>query len=227
MPGEWRQTATVVVADDRILSRRIVGALRFLDIPRPTTIAPDEFLADERRCERGDLVVACASPPVSLAALRLLRRRAGDGGLILVVADLSAGVLRKALDAGIDGFVAAESIDESLGATAAAVLAGQVVVPRQLLRQIARPNLSAREKQTLGMVIMGFTNAEIAGKLYLAESTIKTHLSSAFDKLGVRSRHEAAALILDPETGLGPGILGIPDAEPALGPHVVDREACT
>ena len=41
------------------------------------------------------------------------------------------------------------------------------------------------------------------------ESTVKCHLSSAFGKLGVRSRNEAVKLILDPERGLGMGILAL------------------
>jgi DNA-binding NarL/FixJ family response regulator len=57
---------------------------------------------------------------------------------------------------------------------------------------------------------MGMTNAEIAAKLFLAESTVKSHLSSAFAKLGVASRSEAAAVILDSRTGVGLGILTIP-----------------
>jgi DNA-binding NarL/FixJ family response regulator len=70
-------------------------------------------------------------------------------------------------------------------------------------------NLSMREKQVLGMLVMGFTNAEIAAKMFLAESTVKSHLSSAYTKLGVRSRKDAASMILDPVAGLGPGILTI------------------
>ncbi len=56
---------------------------------------------------------------------------------------------------------------------------------------------------------MGMTNAAIAGQLYLAESTVKSHLSSAFAKLGVASRSEAATVILDPRSA-GLGILTIP-----------------
>jgi DNA-binding NarL/FixJ family response regulator len=58
---------------------------------------------------------------------------------------------------------------------------------------------------------MGFSNAEIARQLFVTEATVKSHLSSAFSKLGVRSRAEATARILDPEHGLGTGILSISD----------------
>jgi DNA-binding CsgD family transcriptional regulator len=53
------------------------------------------------------------------------------------------------------------------------------------------------------------TNAEIAQKLFVTEASVKAHLTSAFAKLGVRSREAAAALILDPDAGYGPGILRI------------------
>ena len=66
-------------------------------------------------------------------------------------------------------------------------------------------------KQILGMVVLGFSNAEIAAKLYVSESTVKSHLSSAFATIGVRTRKQAAALILDPGSGFGTGILAITD----------------
>jgi DNA-binding NarL/FixJ family response regulator len=61
------------------------------------------------------------------------------------------------------------------------------------------------------MVVLGFSNGEIARKLHLAETTVKSHLSSTFRKLGVRSRSEAAALVLDGQSGLGLGVLTISD----------------
>jgi DNA-binding NarL/FixJ family response regulator len=91
----------------------------------------------------------------------------------------------------------------------AAVLAGQTSVPAPLRASVRRPSLSFREKQILGMVVLGLTNSQIGARLYLAESTVKSHLSSAFAKLGVRSRSEAAALVLDPKESLGPAILAI------------------
>jgi DNA-binding CsgD family transcriptional regulator len=82
-------------------------------------------------------------------------------------------------------------------------------VPQAHSREIEPPALSSREKQILGLVVMGYMNGQIAERLFLAESTIKSHLSSAFAKLGVRSRHEAVDLIVDPDGGLGLGILGL------------------
>ena len=66
--------------------------------------------------------------------------------------------------------------------------------------------LTTREKETLALSSRGLTNAQIALKLFLAESTVKSHLSSAFSKLGVSSRYEAATVILDPDRGSGLGI---------------------
>ena len=72
---------------------------------------------------------------------------------------------------------------------------------------MARPIFTTREKEILRLVVEGLSNGEIGRKLYLAESTVKSHLSSSFAKLGVHSRNEATALILDPGAGLGPAIL--------------------
>jgi DNA-binding NarL/FixJ family response regulator len=58
-------------------------------------------------------------------------------------------------------------------------------------------------------VVLGFTNRQIADKLFLAESTVKTHLSSAFGKLDAHSRADVTARILDPENGYGVGILSL------------------
>jgi DNA-binding NarL/FixJ family response regulator len=118
----------------------------------------------------------------------------------------SPGILRRALRAGATGIVFDGDIERALVPTARAVAAGQLTVPLALRQQVAQRPLSYREKEILSCVVRGYTNRQIADKLFIAESTVKTHLSSVFEKLDARSRAEAAALVLDPDTGYGLGL---------------------
>jgi len=140
-----------------------------------------------------------------------LDRVAGEPAVVEVVRSPGARGIRGALARGAQGVVAETDVEACLADTVRAVLAGQLVLPAAAAALIARPALSPREKQVLGLIVIGLSNAEIAAKLHLAEATVKSHLSSSFRKLGVRTRSEAAQRILDPSTGLGLGILGITD----------------
>ena len=117
--------------------------------------------------------------------------------------------LRRLLDDGIDGVVFADQLEQALAPTLAAVFAGQMVVPRDMRESVERPSLSTRERQILAMVVMGLTNQEIGARMFLAESTVKSHLSSAYNKLGVRSRSEAVTVIMDRSDSLGTGIAAV------------------
>lgn len=146
----------------------------------------------------------------SLETVESVSREESVGHVILICERSGDGDVRKALDAGARALVPLSRVDEALLPVIGAVRAGQVSVPDSARREAGRKVLTAREKQILAQVVLGMTNAEIAAKLYLAESTVKSHLSSAFAKLGVASRNEAAALILSPTAGVGLGILTIP-----------------
>jgi len=131
--------------------------------------------------------------------------------LVVVVDDSAAGdraLVRDLVGRGVKAVVPASRAEDALAVSVEATLAGQISLPAEV-GGAARPMLTVREKQVLAMVVLSFTNGEIAQKLYVSESTVKSHLSSAFAKLGVRSRSAAAEAILDPVNGLGTGILAI------------------
>ena len=130
---------------------------------------------------------------------------------MVIVSSAGTAAVRKALRAGVDGVVAEGELEGALSGAVAAVLAGQLSVPRSIRNRIAWTTFSLREKQVLQLVAAGLTNAEIADRLFLSESTVKSHLSSSFRKLGVCSRAEAAAVALDPDNGL---VIGQPLAAP-------------
>lgn len=137
-----------------------------------------------------------------------------EGEHLVLVCDTFESARMSAMMAdGIWGLVLIADAERSLLSTVAAVAAGQICFPRPG-SATARPILSIREKQVIGLVALGLSNGEIAGRLFVAESTVKSHLTSAFSKLGVRSRHEAVDRLLDPESGLGLGFLSlVPDSE--------------
>jgi DNA-binding NarL/FixJ family response regulator len=135
--------------------------------------------------------------------MRRLRRRLPDVHIVAVMPEDSRRGVRRALESGADGVVFESELETALSLTVRAILAGQTAVPAARRHEVDRPTLSSREKQVLGMVVTGKSNKVIAGELFLAESTVKCHLSSAFSKLGVRSRNEAADLVLESGAELG------------------------
>lgn len=155
----------------------------------------------------GDLAVilfACdVDAPREIAELRRLSKEAARGPGVVVISPQSTGMgVRRALDAGADGLVFESELELTLATAIHAVAIGQAVVPRKLRASFERPALSHRENQVLALVCEGLTNAGIAERLFLAESTVKSHLSSIFTKFGVRSRKEVVAAFCDPDLAL-------------------------
>ena len=156
------------------------------------------------------LVAYCESvSPEEMERFKDLKRDAPDLLIVAVCESVDRRDVRRLLDGGIDGFVLADQLEEALAPTVAAVFAGQMVVPWNMRDSVDRPSLSTRERQILAMVVIGLTNQEIGARMFLAESTVKSHLSSAYNKLGVRSRSEAVTVIMDRPDSLGTGIAAV------------------
>ncbi len=183
----------------------------------------EEILAGESRATASDaleigIVVWTRATPDETSSLTDLHD-AHDGPLVALLRDTPSPRGARVLAARLDGVVFFEDMPRMLLPTLEAVAVGQCVVPKAIRQVVDRPPLSPRERQILAMIVLDFSNAEIARKLFVTESNVKNHLSSAFQKLGVKSRSAAAELILDRESGLGPGILRIsPDESlPEIG----------
>jgi DNA-binding NarL/FixJ family response regulator len=208
-----RSPLVVAVAEDELAARRIEGVLE-----------DDGMLVEARGFSVDELGHGSAPDPDVLVIvfgrgitqrdqqMRRLRKSLPDSHLVAIMPEDSRRGIRRALEAGADGVVFDTQVEATLTLTVRAVLAGQTVVPAASRHEVDRPTLSGREKQVLRMVVMGMSNKAIAAKLFLAESTVKCHLSSAFSKLGVRSRNEAADLILHSGNGLGLGLVAAPTA---------------
>ncbi len=201
---------TVFIVSDDAALRRHVAAIIALDgfriAGQDHSSHPTGFPIDDD----GALLVLLRTCEAAgrLKAVGEIAARAPAAALVVSMPSGATGtVLRRAVRAGADGIVFDDQLESALAATVRAVAAGQLAVPHMLGRRIAPHPLSHREKEILALVVLGYTNRQIADKLFVAESTVKSHLSSAFGKLDTRSRSEAAALILDPDEDYGIGIV--------------------
>ncbi|HZE42127.1 MAG TPA: response regulator transcription factor [Stackebrandtia sp.] len=136
--------------------------------------------------------------------------------LILTTFDLDEYVVG-ALRAGAAGFLAKDVPAEDLISAIRSVASGEAVVAPRILRRLlekfvdrlpepdgATPAsldvLTEREREVLGLVAKGLSNAEIARELTVSETTVKTHVGHVLTKLGLRDRVQAVVLAY--ETGL-------------------------
>lgn len=174
-------------------------------VSRAAELAPDVVLMDVRM------------PVVDgvTATSRILEAGHGSRVLVMTTFDLDEHALG-ALRAGASGFLLKDTPPEDLVSAIRSVAVGDAVVSpkvtkRLLDRLIAEdpaPSrdpgvldvLTAREREVLEQIAAGRSNAEIAGQLFLSESTVKTHVGRVLTKLGLRDRVQAVVLAY--ETGL-------------------------
>ena len=112
-----------------------------------------------------------------------------------------------ALKAGTRGFVHAGMSPEQVARAISVAARGEVVAPRWLVEHLVAEvvyeepaelaSLTSRQREILMLVAEDLSNAEIARRLFLSESTVKQHLRAAYKVLGVNSRSDAARLVRD------------------------------
>jgi DNA-binding NarL/FixJ family response regulator len=198
----------VATQEHELTTRRVAAAIAAGGLGRPLLASGAQEVAATVRGRGAIVILACdVTDAAQLAYLRRLRRLIRDAGIVVVAPSTDSGGVRRALDAGADGLVFETELETCVVPCVAAVAAGQAAVPRRVRGGLHKPAFSHRERQVLDHVAAGLTNREIADLLFLSESTVKSHLGSAFAKLGVRSRKEAAALVLDPDQGPAMGLL--------------------
>ena len=144
--------------------------------------------------EQPDAAVVAADAALFDAPRELIALRLEMPALPVVVVSAASGQrpISKALRNGAVGYVYADQVDDVLACAVRAAVAGMTVVPKDARRHAVPPAFSHRERQVLDLAVRGYTNTQIARELFLAESTVKSHLSACFRKLGVSSRAEAA-----------------------------------
>jgi two-component system response regulator DesR len=190
----------VVIAEDQAMVRGALAAL--------LAIEGDIEIAGQAQNGREALeLVAQLMPDIVLTDIEMpevtglelaaeLKRRHLPVRVVILTTFARAGYLRRALDAGVSGYLLKDAPAATLANAIRRIRAGARVIDPELAAEAwteADP-LTDRERQVLRYAGEGDSSAEIAGRLSLSEGTVRNYLSEAISKLGASNRTEAARI---------------------------------
>jgi DNA-binding NarL/FixJ family response regulator len=131
-----------------------------------------------------------------LKAVNQLRTKCPDATIVVLSAETMPDIIVAAIDCGASGFIPKTANAKEMLAALRRVLDGDIYLPPAVLNAraqhaIPREVLTPRQLDVLALLVQGKPNKLICRQLGLSESTVKTHLATIFQKLGVNSRTQA------------------------------------
>jgi two-component system, NarL family, response regulator NreC len=207
-----QNAVTVVLADDHAVVRRglrlLLEAETGLQVLAEAGTVPDALRMT--RAHRPDVLLLDLTMPggSSLAAIPALCEEFPATAIVVLTMQNDPSFARQALQAGALGFVLKEAADDELIEAIRLAAAGETYLnPRLGARLAAQPpdpvgppdDLSDRELEVLRLIALGYTNAEIAERLYLSVRTVESHRAHIQQKTRRSSRAELVRYALDHE----------------------------
>ena len=197
----------VVVGDDHPIYRDgIVAALNRSEQTEVVTAVADGQAALAAIVEHARDVSLLDYKMPGLDGIAVAHAVTRDGlstRVLLLSATTEGSVVYKAIQDGAAGYLSKDSDRDEIVNAVVACARGEKVLPPELVTSLATqvhrhaqthgPLLSERERQTLRMIADGKTVRDMAKELFLAETTIKTHIRRLYEKLGVSDRGAAVA----------------------------------
>lgn len=191
----------VLLAEDQALVRGALAAL--LSLEADITVVAEVGRGDEvlpaALAARPDVALLDIEMPGGdgLNAAQLLQQKLPACRVIMLTTFGRSGYLRRAMASGAVGFLLKDAPASALAVAIRRVVAGERVVdPELALAALSDGDspLTNREREVLASARDGASVTEIAARLTLSEGTVRNHLSTAIQKLGVHNRTEAARL---------------------------------
>jgi two-component system response regulator DesR len=169
-------------ADIDVVGRAADGVIALAEVAR---LDPDVVLTDIEMPRLGGLELAAE-----------LQSRGARARVLILTTFARPGYLRRALAAGVCGYLLKAAPAEQLAAAVRRVAAGLRVIDPELAVAAwdELDPLTDRERQVLRLAADGQSSAEIGNALHLAEGTVRNYLSEAISKLGAANRVDAARI---------------------------------
>jgi two-component system, NarL family, response regulator LiaR len=139
------------------------------------------------------------------AATRAIRKTYPQVQVIVLTSFKEGALIKNALEAGAIGYLLKDVSADELARAIRAAHAGRATlspdVAQVIVQDASQPpepglDLTERERAVLALMVEGLNNTQIAGRLTVSPSTVKSHVSNILSKLGVSSRTEAVSLAL-------------------------------
>ncbi|GAB2482151.1 response regulator transcription factor [Nocardiopsis aegyptia] len=189
---------TVVLADDEALLRKAMAALLPLegDVTVLAEAEDGESAVEATLRHRPDVLVIDLEMPGldGLGAVTRIRDALPEQVILMLTRHARPGVLRRALKLGVQGFVSKAAEPAHIATVISTLREGRRWVDPDVsaLAVIDDNPLTDREVDVLRATGDGYSAADIAVRLHLAEGTVRNYLSNAMQKTQTRTRHEAA-----------------------------------
>jgi len=203
------QPIRVMLVDDHTMVRR--GLATFLKVVDDLILVGEAGSGEDaiKLCAEvlPDVILMDMSLPVmdGTTATRLIRQQFPQVQVIALTSSIEGDLVKNALAAGAIAYLLKDVLADDLVRAVRAAHVGLATLSPEAAEALADTDnpppapgldLTEREREVLGLMVVGLTNTQIGEKLTVSPSTIKSHVSSILSKLGAASRTEAVTLAL-------------------------------
>lgn len=189
----------ILLAEDQTMVRTALASLIRLETDYGVKEASDGKEAKEKlQSNTFDVLLTDIEMPhlSGLELVQWVQQEQPNLRCVIMTTFNRAGYIKRAIDAGVNGFLLKDAPIQVLISSLQQVITGQQVISNELLMQaIAHQDpLTEKERQALRLAGEGLSTQAIARKLYIAEGTARNYLSEAISKMHAGNRVEAARL---------------------------------